>query len=168
MKISLIAAVDQEGGIGYRDELPWHLSADLKRFKKLTMGHHLIMGRKTYQSIGKPLPGRTMIVLTRNPEFQAEGCLIAHSLQGGLSLAEDRGEEKVFVIGGSSVFKEALPLADELHLSLVHASVKTDTYFPPFDESQWQVRSETFHPADEKNQYPHTYFDLVRKSAENE
>lgn len=166
MKISLIAAVDQEGGIGYRNELPWHLSADLKRFKELTMGHHLLMGRKTYQSIGKPLPGRTMIVLTRSPEFEAEGCLIAHSLQDGLALAEDRGEEKIFVIGGSSVFKEALPLADELHLSLVHASVKADTYFPPFDESQWRVRSETFHPADEMNQYPHTYLYLVRKSVE--
>lgn len=164
MIIALIVAVDEQGGIGYRGELPWKLSADLKHFKKLTMGHHLIMGRKTYQSIGKPLPGRTMIVLSRDEGFQAEGCLVAHSLEEGLALAEDRGEDQVFVIGGSSVFQASLPLADELFLTLVHTSVQADTFFPPFDESRWQVIGESFQPADENNQYPHTYFHLVKSS----
>jgi dihydrofolate reductase len=164
MRISLIVAVDQEGGIGYRGDLPWHLPADLQHFKKLTMGHHLIMGRKTYQSIGRPLPGRTMIVLTRRPEFEAEGCLIAHSLQEGLALAESRGEDQVFVIGGASVFEEALPLADDLYLTLVHAAVEADTYFPGFNASQWRIESERFHPPDEDNPHPQTYFHLIRKS----
>jgi len=163
MKISLIAAVDEGGGIGYENDLPWHLRADLQRFKRLTMGHHLLMGRRTYQSIGKPLPGRVMIVLSRDPQYRPEGGLKAGSLEEGIQLAEDRGESELFVIGGAAVFAEIFPRADELHLTRVHTRAQADTWFPEFDPSRWLVAEEIHHQADEENQHPHTYRHLIRR-----
>lgn len=169
MIISLLVAADERGGIGYQNKLPWHLSADLKYFQRLTMGHHLVLGRRTYQSIGGPLPGRTMIILTRNPEFRAdEGSLVAHSLPEAVEIAEQSGESELFIIGGSSVFEESFPLADRIYLTRVHAEVEADTYLPDFAESDWRVVSKKFHPSDDDNQYPHTYYQLIRKGAEGE
>lgn len=163
MIISLLVAVDEAGGIGYQNDLPWHLPADLRHFKTLTMGHHVVMGRKTYQSIGTPLPGREMIVLSRNPGYRAEGVQVVSSLPAALDLAKSRGEREVFIIGGSSVFEEALPLADQIYLTRVHAQVPADTFFPDLQENLWRVVSREFHPEDERNPYPHTYYRLIRK-----
>ena len=163
MIISIIAAMDEKWGIGIDNKMPWHLPADLKRFKKITMGHHLIMGRKTYQSIGNPLPGRTMIILSRNPDYQAEGCLLSSSLAEALERARDAGEKEIFVVGGGEVYREALPLVDRLYLSYVHTSQPADTHFPRFEESDWSLICEQVFPVDDDNPLAHTFKQFVRK-----
>ena len=163
MIISLIAALDQNRGIGIANQLPWHLPADLRWFKKVTMGHYLIVGRKTYQSIGKPLPGRRMIVLTRNPALQFEGSLLSSSLSEALQKASEAGENEIFVIGGSEIYRQSLPLADHLYLTRVHASLPADAYFPEIPESEWTTICEQHRPADEQNQYALTFLHLARK-----
>jgi dihydrofolate reductase len=163
MLVSLIVAMDEEGGIGYRGGLPWRLSADLRRFKQLTMGHHILMGRKTYESIGRPLPGRRTIIITRNRYFTALGCQTAISLEEALDLAEKSGEQEAFIIGGGEIFSEAINKADKIYLTRVHTVTGADTYFPSFRIEDWNVEDHIFHEADEKNQYPSTYMRLVRK-----
>ncbi len=163
MIISIIAALDEQGGIGFENQIPWHLPADLARFKKLTMGHHLILGRKTYESIGSALPGRQMIVLTRNPDFKAPDCITAPTLDGALTLAENAGENEIFIIGGAEIYRETLPLANQLYLTVVHASAEADTYFPEFEESDWSLISLEEIPADEKNLLATTFKHLARK-----
>jgi dihydrofolate reductase len=165
MIISLIAALDEAGGIGFKGRLPWHLSQDLKRFKNITLGHHLILGRKTFQAIGGPLPGRQMIVLSRDPDFQAEGCLICPDLDQALELAEVSGEGEVFVIGGGEVYREALPLADRLYLTFVEVSSEADTFFPPLDEEDWSLSCLEEYPADGSSPIGHTFKILERKIA---
>lgn len=163
MIISLVVALDKDGGIGWRGRLPWRLSSDLKRFKALTMGHHLIMGRKTFESIGKPLPGRTSIVLTRNPHYHPEGALTAPSLEEALALAHSRDESEAFVIGGGQIFRLALPLAERIYLTQVHAQVQADTFFPRLDPADWvEVEAETL-DAGVKDQYPATFKVLERR-----
>ncbi|HWQ31842.1 MAG TPA: dihydrofolate reductase [Blastocatellia bacterium] len=162
MIVSLIVAMDERRGIGFEGRLPWRLSADLKRFKALTMGHHLIAGRKTYESIGRPLPGRTMIIVTRDPDYQAEGCLIAHSVDEALALARARGETEAFIIGGAEIYAQTLERADRLYLTQVHAITDADVFFPAFDESAWREQEVSPHEAGEKNQYPSTFKLLVR------
>ena len=164
MKISLLVAMDENRGIGIENRLPWHISTDLKRFKKLTMGHCIILGRKTYESIGRPLPGRRMIVLTRNPAYQANGCLIAHSLDEAINLARVSGESEVFVIGGSEIFSQVIDIADRVYLTLVHTRSNVDVYFPDLDDTQWRQIESGYYPAGEKDQHPHTYCVLERKS----
>ncbi|MFN7947002.1 MAG: dihydrofolate reductase [Blastocatellia bacterium] len=164
MIISLIVAMDERRGIGFEGRLSWRLSADLKRFKALTMGHHLIAGRKTYESIGRPLPGRTMIIITRDPAYQAEGCLIAHSVDEALALARSRGETEAFIIGGAEIYAQTLERADRLYLTQVHATVDADVFFPAFDQSAWREQEVSQHEAGEKNQYPSTFKLLVRKT----
>jgi len=155
--ISLIVAMDEARGIGIDGHLSWHLSTDLKRFKSITMSHHLIMGRKTYDSIGRPLPGRTMIVVTRNPELQAEGCLIAHSLVEALAIARQGGESEVFIIGGGELFAQSLELAERIYLTLVHATTEADVFFPEYEAEDWtEIDSDEFE-ADSKNDYPTTF-----------
>jgi len=163
MIISLIVAMEENRGIGRDNCLPWHLSADLKLFKQHTLGHHLIMGRKTYDSIGKPLPGRTTIVLTRNPAYQPEGIQIAHSTGEALSLARKAGDSEAFIIGGGEVFIQALPLANRIYLTRVHASLECDTFFPEFNPAGWTIRQQFFQPADEKNDFAFT-FQLLERS----
>jgi dihydrofolate reductase len=126
------------------------------------MGHHLILGRKTYQSIGSPLPGRTVIVLSRNPAFQPENGLKASSLQESFRLAQDAGEREVFVVGGAEIFSDALPVADHLYLTRVHATLEADRRFPTLDEEDWKLICKQFHPADDQNQYPHTFFHYIK------
>ena len=163
MNVSIIAAIDLDGGIGREKRLPWHISTDLNRFKRLTMGHHLIAGRKTFESIGRALPGRSMIVVTRNPDYSAEGCLIVHSLAKALALAEANGDDEVFIIGGGDIFRQSIDIADCLYLTFVHAKVETDVYFPEFDLSGWQEIMVTDHKAEGKDEYPSTYKKLIRK-----
>jgi len=162
--ISLIAAMDEKRGIGVEGRLPWHLPADLKRFKSLTMGHHLIMGRKTFESIGRPLPGRTTIIVTRDQGFQPEGCLVAHSLETALEFARLDLEDEVFVIGGAEIFVQAIESADRIYLTQVHTSLPADVYFPEYAAEDWQETNSEDHPADEKNHYPFTFKILVRKN----
>ncbi len=165
MIVSLLVAMDEQGGIGLHNRLPWHLSADLKRFKELTMGHTILMGRRTYESIGRSLTGRTMLVLTHDKDFKPENILVVHSLQAALDLVAGRGEDEVFVIGGSQVFAQALPLAQRIYLTRVQARVEADVFFPAFDEHLWQQTCLSTHPADEKNDYSYTFYVLQKKGA---
>lgn len=163
MILSIIVAMDEKRGIGYQNQLPWRLSADLVRFKMLTMHHHVIMGRKTFESIGRILPGRTMIVISRNHVYEAPGCLVAHSLDGAINLAEKDGEDEAFVIGGATVYEAALLRADRLCLTQVHAVTEADAFFPEINDGDWIESQRIDLPADEKNEYSTTFRVLNRK-----
>ena len=164
MIVSIIAAMDRKRGIGVNNRLPWRLSADLKRFRELTMGHHIIVGRKTFESIGRPLPGRRMIVVTRDRNYKAEGCDLAHSVEDAINLARERGESEAFICGGAEIYARSIDVADRMYLTSVDAEVAADTFFPEFDEREWSERASFYQPADEKNQYPFTFRALVRRS----
>ena len=152
--LCIISAVSENGVIGRDGKLPWHLSADLKRFRKLTTGHTLIMGRKTYDSIGRPLPQRRSIVLSRRNGFHADGIEVVRTFEEALESAAD---DLRFVIGGAALYRLALPIADRLHLTIVHASIEGDVRFPDFDRSQWNVAEDERHEADENNPYPYSF-----------
>ncbi|MBN1666371.1 MAG: dihydrofolate reductase [Anaerolineales bacterium] len=162
MEIALILAMDEQGAIGYQNNLPWQLPDDLKHFKQQTLGHHLVLGRRSYESIGRPLPGRQMIVLSRNPNFQAPGCQVATGLEEALTLARQAGEELVFIAGGAAVFAEALPLANHLYLTRIHARVKADTYFVELKLSGWQLVEQRFHPKDDRHRFAFTIYHYRR------
>jgi dihydrofolate reductase len=135
-RISIIVAMAKNRVIGTKGQLPWHLSSDLRRFKALTMGHHIIMGRKTFESIGRILPGRTSVVISRNPGFQSAGVLVADSFGKALLLAANDSE--VFVIGGEQIFREALRIADRILLTEIHREFEGDTFFPAIDAATWR------------------------------
>lgn len=160
MEISLIAALDRNHVIGAGGEIPWHLPADLRYFKATTMGKPVVMGRKTYESIGRPLPGRQNIVLTRQSDYEAPGCIVVHSLPDALAAAGSAPE--LMVIGGATVYRAFLPLADRLYLTYVDAVFHGDTCFPPFDPDAWQVVREEQHPPDARNPYPYRFVVLER------
>jgi dihydrofolate reductase len=164
--VSIIAAMDRKRGIGVDNKLPWRLSADLKRFRDLTMGHHIIVGRKTFEAIGRPLPGRRMIIVTRDTSYKAEGkaegCEVVHSLEDAINLARERGESEVFICGGAEIYTQSIGIADRIYLTFVDAEVAADTFFPEFDQREWIERESFYQPADEKNQYPFTFKLLVR------
>jgi dihydrofolate reductase len=162
--ISIIAAMDRNRGIGVDNKLPWRLSADLKRFRELTMDHHIIVGRKTFESIGSPLPGRRMIVVTRDVNYKAEGCDVAHSVEDATRLARERGENEVFICGGAEIYAQTIGVADRMYLTLVDAEVSADTFFPEFDELEWNQRESSYQQADDRNQYPFTFKLMIRKS----
>lgn len=155
MRLSLVAAVAENGVIGREGDLPWHLPEDLKAFKRRTVGHTLVMGRKTFDSIGRPLPRRRSVVLSRNPELEIPGAETAGSLEEALERLA--GEEEVFVVGGAEVYRRALPKADRLLLTRVHASVEGDTFFPEIDPDAWRLAEEERHPADEKHAFPFSF-----------
>ena len=136
MKISLIVAMSENRVIGRDNKMPWHLSADLKRFKSLTMNSPILMGRKTFESIGKPLIGRTNMILSHNSNFKPEGCLVFSELNSALEQAQDYGDE-LFIIGGSTLYGMALPLARRVYLTQIEASFEGDTFFPEIDLSAW-------------------------------
>jgi dihydrofolate reductase len=163
MIISLIVAMDVEQGIGREGGIPWHLGTDLKRFKELTMGHFLVVGRKTFESIGRSLPGRTVIVVTRRMSHELEGCLVSHSLGQALALARESGDSEVFVAGGGDIFAQALPFADRIYLTEVHTRAACDVFFPEFVREEWAVRKSISHPADDVNDYAFTYSLLEKK-----
>jgi dihydrofolate reductase len=159
--VSLIVAADARGGIGREGRLPWHLPEDLKRFKALTMGKPIIMGRRTHRSIGRPLPGRRNIVISRSEGLELAGCETAGSLEAALELAGDAPE--ACVIGGAEIYRLALPIADVLHLTRVEAVVDADTFFPEIDPGEWQEQQREAHAADERHAYPYTFIKLVRR-----
>ncbi|WHY95562.1 dihydrofolate reductase [Peribacillus simplex] len=160
--ISLIVAMDQNRVIGKNNELPWHLPADLQYFKKVTMGHPIVMGRKTFESIGRVLPGRENVIVTRNQDFKAEGCVVLHDIAQIKTFADSRDEE-VFVIGGAEIFKEILPVTDRLYITEIHETFEGDTFFPVIDENQWDKVSSNPGSIDEKNHYAHDFIILQKK-----
>lgn len=152
MSISLIVAMAKNRTIGINNTLPWRCSEDLKHFKSLTMGHHMIMGRKTFDSIGKPLPGRTTVVVTRNSDLEIEGCLIAHSLKEAITICA--GDAEIFIVGGAELYRQAIKLVDTLYITEIQQDVEGDAHFPELDKNDWletarDVRSqETPQPLD--------------------
>jgi len=153
MRVSIIAALDEAGGIGLAGSLPWRLPDDLKHFRELTLGHHVIMGRKTWQSIGRPLPQRHMLVVSRNPHFAAPGCTLVHSLEAGAAAAQQAGESELFVIGGGELYALALPLAGRLYLTRVRGQVQADVFFPAVDAREWNLLEVIPHAADARHSY---------------
>lgn len=168
MIVSAIAAAAKNRVIGDDGQIPWYLPADLKYFKRKTLNHHVIMGRKTYLSLGKPLPNRTNIILTRDPFFVASNCLIAHSIEEALSLAYDNGEEEAFIAGGAEIYKQSLPFWDRLYLTEVEIEPEGDAYFPEIDHDNWKLISSDHHEPDPKNKIPFTFKIFERISAEEE
>lgn len=157
MTVHLVAAMDEGRLIGRDNDLPWHLPADLKHFKRLTVGHPVVMGRRTWESVGKPLPKRTTIVVTRRGGLDVPAeVIVASSIDEALDRAGELDED-VFVVGGAAIYAAALPRADRLHLTIVHARLSGDTRFPPFDEGDWRLLEEREHPADGKHAYAMTF-----------
>ncbi|MFT5970153.1 MAG: dihydrofolate reductase [Flavobacteriales bacterium] len=158
--VCIIVAAAKNNVIGNNNELIWHLSADLKRFKALTTGHHIIMGRKTFESIGKPLPNRTTVIITRNPAYQIEGCITVNSLEKALEVSKN--DDISYIIGGAEIYKLALPLADKIELTRIEKDFEGDAYFPEINESEWSVtESETFVPT-EKNDFSYRFDTLLK------
>jgi dihydrofolate reductase len=143
-RVSLIVAMAKNRVIGADNRIPWHVPGEQKLFKQVTMGHHIVMGRKTYDSIGRLLPGRTTVVVTRQQDFVAPGAIVAHSLHDAINAAAR--DDEIFVIGGAELFREALPVADRIHLSIVDQEPQGDVYMPPFDQAQWREVSAEEHP----------------------
>ena len=163
MKISIIVAIAENGVIGLNNRLIWRLSDDLKNFKKLTYGHFIIMGRKTFESIGKPLPGRTNIILSKNRSYKAEGCVILKSVAEALKYSASKNQEEVFIIGGAQIYKETLYMADKLYLTRVHATPEGDAFFPTIDFSDWKEIAHTNVRQNEKNDYDFEIIELTRR-----
>jgi dihydrofolate reductase len=161
MRRSLVVAVASNGVIGRDNQLPWKLPDDMSYFKLVTMGHPVVMGRRTHESIGKPLPGRENIVVTHNRAFEAPGCRVVASLDEAWKAAGNVAE--ISIIGGTSLFEETLPIADRIHLTEVQGDIPGDTYFPRFDRSQWRETEISLHPADAKHAYPFRIVVLDRK-----
>jgi dihydrofolate reductase len=160
MTVSLIVAMADDRVIGRDGQLPWRLSADLRRFKRLTMGHHIIMGRKTYESIGRLLPGRTTVVITRQTDLEVPGAIVVHSLDEALQVAA--ADPEVFIVGGGEIYRQAMPLVDRIYQTIVHAKVDGDTVFPPLAEAQWVLTETERHIADERNQFEYSFQVLDR------
>jgi dihydrofolate reductase len=161
--VSLIVAMAQNGVIGRNNTLPWRLPEDLRRFKAITMGKPILMGRKTFDSIGKPLPGRTNLVLTRDRDWKADGAVVVHSVDEALRKSRDCTE--LVAIGGAEIYRLVMPFARRIYLTHVHADVPGDTYFPDFDPTQWVDAECTAQPADERHAYAVTFVTLERKNA---
>ena len=154
--ITLIAAISTNNALGKDNDLIWRLPADLKRFKKVTSGHHILMGRNTFESIGKPLPNRTSVIITRNDQYQKEGCLIENSIEQAIEFTE---EKDAFIIGGAQVYKQALEIncVDQLDITLVHEEFEADVFFPEIDLNTWKEISREDFQADEKNAYDYSF-----------
>ena len=147
--ITIIAAAGSNNELGKDNDLVWHLPDDFKRFKKLTTGHHIIMGRKTFQSFPKPLPNRVHIVITRNTNYHPEGAIIVHSMTEALELSKD--DDQAFIIGGGEIYKLGMKIADKIELTRVNSSFEADTFFPEIPSDDWKLISEEFHLKDEKH-----------------
>lgn len=160
MKISVIVAMAANRVIGHENRLPWHLPADLKHFKATTLGKPVVMGRRTWESIGRPLPGRTNIVITRDTAYTAEGCVVVHSLDEGIRAAGEAAE--VMIIGGAGLYRQALPLADTLYLTLIHGEFAGDTHFPEWRQDAWRETGRVDHEPDENNSHAYSFITLER------
>ena len=162
--ITIIAAIAENNALGKDNDLIWHLPADLKRFKKVTTGHHILMGRNTFESIGKPLPNRTTVVITRNKDYFIEGCLTVNSVEEAIKLARSNDDE-VFIIGGAQIYKHAMDndLIDKLDITIVNEEFEADVFFPEIDMTIWKEVSREDFKADEKNKYDYSFVSYIKK-----
>lgn len=160
MKISLIVAMAENRVIGVDNRMPWHLSADLKRFRKITSGNPIVMGRKTHESIGRPLPDRVNIVLTRDYSYQALGCIVVHNLEQAMRAAGEAAE--LMVVGGAGLYREFLPLADRIYLTLIHRAFDGDTFFPTIDWTEWREAARNEVEQDEQSGLSYAFIDYER------
>lgn len=160
--VNAIVAMSKNRVIGSNNQLPWHLPADLKHFKHVTTGHIVIMGRKTYSSIGRKLPNRINIIVTRNENFDAPGCLVAHSLTEALQLAQKHCDLQVFIIGGSEIFQQALPLLQKVYLTLIEEEFNGDTFFPELAPNEWQEVHYEHHGPDQDNKFAYSFIEYAR------
>ena len=159
--IIMIAAVAENNALGKDNELVWHLPNDFKRFKTLTSGHHIIMGRKTFESFPKPLPNRTHIIITRQKNYQAEGCIIVDSIEKALTICPK--DEDSFIIGGGEIYTLGLAYTDKIEITRVHSSFEADAYFPEINKKDWKLEKYEFNEKDEKHKYDYTYETYIRK-----
>lgn len=166
MRVSLIVAVAANRVIGRGGALPWRLPNDLRHFKAMTMGKPIVMGRQTFESIGRPLPGRTNIVVSRNPAFGPDGAVVVNSFEAALDAAAATGAEEVLVIGGAEVYAAALPVATRIYLTEVHARIEGDRFFPPLDPAEWVEAFRERHAADDRHPYAYSFVELNRRTVE--
>jgi dihydrofolate reductase len=159
--IILIAAIAENNALGKNNDLLWHLPKDFKRFKEITSGHHIVMGRKTFESFPKPLPNRTHVIITRQKDYNYEGCIVVDDLEKAIAVCPKN--ETVFVIGGGEIYSQSIHLADQLDITRVHHSFEADVYFPEIDSKIWELTSEIFNSKDEKHLYDYTFQTFVRK-----
>lgn len=160
--LTIIAAVSENNALGKDNQLLWHLPEDFKRFKTLTSGHYIIMGRKTFESFPKPLPNRTHLIITRQPNYQApEGCVVVSSLEKAMELCP--ANEEAFVIGGGEIYQQSLDIVDKIDVTRVHTTIDADTFFPEIDTNIWKLVFEEFHPKDEKHAFDFTFLTFVRR-----
>jgi dihydrofolate reductase len=162
MNVSIIVAKSSNNVIGINNTLPWHLPADLKRFKAITMGHHMIMGRKTYESIGKPLPGRTSIIITRQKSYQQPDCIVVNSIEEAIQVAKNNKDTEAFIIGGAEIILSTLNIANKIYLTEIHQEFKGDTFLPTLAPNKWSVLKREDHSSDEKNPHNYSFIDLVK------
>ena len=161
--LTMIAAAAENNALGKDGDLVWHLPDDFKRFKKLTTGFQIIMGRKTFESFPQPLPNRTHIVITRNRDYTKEGCIVVHNLEDALKIAEE--DTQPFIIGGGEIYKLALNASEKIELTRVHDTFEADAFFPEIDLSKWELINEEFHEKDERHSVSFTYLTYVKKTA---
>lgn len=159
--ITIIAAIAENNALGKDNKLIWHLPADLIRFKKTTSNHHIIMGRKTYESLGKPLPNRTNIIITRNKNFIAKGCIVVHSLKKAIEAAKE--DKNPYILGGAEIYKQAIKIADKLDITFVHHKFEADAFFPEIDTNIWEETSREYNNANEKNKYNFSFVTYIKK-----
>lgn len=159
--ITIIAAVAENRALGKNNQLIWHLPADLKRFKQTTLGHHIIMGRKTFESLGKPLPNRTTIIITRNKDYTQEGCIVVNSLSEAIEVSKT--DKNPYILGGAEIYKQALNIADKLDLTLVHKTFEADVFFPEIDSTIWHETERVDCASDEKNKYNYSFVTYLKK-----
>ena len=164
MIVSIIVAVAQNEVIGKENQLPWHLPADMKYFKQTTSGHCIIMGRKTFDALGKPLPNRTNIIITRQEDFSVESCVVVNQLQHAIDYARDCGEEECFIIGGGDIFIQALIWTDRIYLTRIHQDFEGDTFFPALNNGDWNEISVAKHLPDEKNKFAYSFIVYERNN----
>ena len=157
--IILIAAISKNNEIGKNNQLLWHLPDDFKRFKTLTTGHYIIMGRKTFESFPKPLPNRTHIIITRQKNYAVENCIVVSSLEEAIKVCPKN--EDIYIIGGGEIYKQSIDFADKLEITLVDNDFEADTFFPEIDENKWKLDFEEFHPKDEKHLYDFTFLTYI-------
>lgn len=157
MEISCIVGMGHNNVIGKDNDIPWHLSADLRYFKKTTLNHHILMGRTNYYSIGRPLPKRTNIIVTRDPFFIVSNCLVVHSIEEGIETARANGEEELFIIGGGNIYEQTIDICTKLYLTEIDVDVEGDIFFPKINFDEWELISEEPHQKDEKNPYDYNF-----------
>ena len=162
--ITIIAAIANNNALGKDNDLIWHLPADLKRFKKVTSGHHILMGRNTFESIGKPLPNRTTVIITRNKNYTVEGCIVVDSIEKAIEVS--KADAHIFIIGGAQIYKQAIVsnIADQLDITQVHHSFDADVYFPEIDTKIWEEVSREDFSADEKNKYNYSFLRYKKRN----